>query len=183
MAPPRPPHAGPCNTQQAGDYATCFFGVSTPSVCQEFDAGAGATCRACIESLSTDPRWGVVVRTGSSATVNLEGCLDDALGEVGLEKALDGGGSCGDLLSALYGCEAAACTSCQGSAHDACLVEAVSVCSLYDAPVESTSGPCGPLGADAAALAQSCLPNTKINDATDQEVDWLDRMITFMCGP
>jgi len=184
MMPPNPAHAGVCDAQQASDYALCK-GAGNTALCAQFESGQpGQTCRECIETQTTDPQWGVIVFTGSNGVLNIEGCVDDALSEVNEEKADGGTGSCGDLMFALGGCEAYACTGCMGSAHDACLASSISECKAYDDPVESTSGPCAPLlGGDAASLAvQSCFPNPTITNPTSQEVDLVDRMVTFMCG-
>ncbi len=177
MTPPSAPHAGACTADLANDYAECH-GASNPTACQSLMTDAGAACLACIETPSTASSWGPVVTIGTASALNVEGCIDDALGEDA------GTGTCGDLLYALYACEAAACTACVGSAHDACTVAAVaSVCASFDTPAESTSGPCAPLLGDAAPPAvQSCFPNPSISDPTQREVDWLDRLVTYMCG-
>lgn len=145
----------------------------------------GQVCRECIETPITASTWGVVVLTGQSRVYNTEGCIDDALAEVSMEKASGGSGSCGNLLFALYGCEAYACTACTGAAHDACMGASISACMAYNAPALSMSGPCSALLAPAAAppSVQSCFPNPTIADPTAQEVDWVTRMVGFMCGP
>ena len=185
LTPPNPPHANKCTSQQIGDYAQCR-GAKQTSLCGQFaDGQPGQACRQCVETQSTDPRWGVIVFTGSNGVYNIEGCVDDALSEVSLEKANGGTGSCGDLLFASYGCQGAACSACDGSAFDACVVQAVSgACKAYDTPVESSTSPCAALLGDAAPPdGTNCFPDTKITDSTQQQVDWLTRIVTYMCGP
>jgi hypothetical protein len=186
LVPPNPPHAGACSTQQVGDYAQCQ-GAGDTSLCQQFaDGQSGQTCRMCIETQTTDSKWGVIVFAGSGDGVfNIEGCVDDALSETTLEKASGGAGSCGDLLHASYGCQDAACTACgTGDAFTDCVSSArAGQCKAYDTAVEATTGPCAALLGDAApADASDCFPNPALTDPTQQEVDWLTRMVGYMCG-
>ena len=185
LTPPNPPHQAKCTEQQISDYAQCQ-GAGDTSLCKQFaDGQSGQTCRQCIETQSTDPRWGVIVFTGSNGVYDIAGCVDDALGEVSDEKASGGNGSCGDLLFASYGCQNAACSACKATAFDACVATAVAgACNTYDAPVESKTGPCAALLGDASPPDTSaCFPNPSITDATQQQVDWLTRMVGYMCGP
>lgn len=184
LTPPNPPHQNKCTPQQVGDYAECQ-GASDTTLCQQFaDGQSGQACRQCIETQSTDPRWGVIVFTGSTGSYDIEGCVDDALGQLAQEKASGGTGSCGDLLFASYGCQDAACDACKGSDFDACVNSAIAgVCKAFDAPVESSTGVCGALFGDAASSeAASCFPDTSITDPKQQEVDWLTRIVGYMCG-
>ncbi len=182
MQPPNAPHAGKCTSQQASDYAQCQ-GAKNNNLCGQFaDGMPGQTCRQCVETQSTDTRWGVLVFTGSNGVFNTEGCVDDVLADVALEKANGGAGSCGDLLSALYGCEDYECNACTGSAYDSC-VASISQCNAFETPVDSATGPCAVLFGDAAPSdVHACFPNPQISDPTQQEVDWIDRMVTYMCG-
>jgi hypothetical protein len=182
MMPASAPHAGACSAQQASDFAKCLGGGDA-ALCQQFQQGMpGQACGECVETPATAAHWGVVVTSGSSNVFNVEGCIDAALGELALEKGSGGSGSCGDLLYAFYGCEAAACAACVGSSRDMCVGQAGSACSTYDAPVESSSGPCAPLLSADASVAPSCTPNAAITDPQAQVVDWIQRMVTFMCG-
>jgi hypothetical protein len=184
LTPTNPPNAGACTEQQASDYAECNVASDTVLCAQSGSGMPGQACRACIETPSTASTWGVVVLTGQSRVYNTEGCVDDALAEVSMEKANGGSGSCGDLLFALYGCETYACTACTGADHDTCTGSSISACMAYNAPVASTSGPCSALLTPDAAppSVQSCFPNPNIADPTAQEVDWVTRMVGFMCG-
>lgn len=184
LTPPNPAHQNKCTGQQVSDYAQCQ-GAKNTSLCQQFaDGQPGQTCRQCIETQSTDPRWGVLVFDGSKGTYNTEGCVDDALSQLAEEKASGGTGSCGDLLFASYGCQGAACGACKASAFDTCVSSAVDgVCKSYDALVESATGPCADLFGDAAPSAvRSCFPDASIADPKLQQVDWLERIVGFMCG-
>jgi hypothetical protein len=187
LVPPNPPHQDKCTSQETSDYAQCQ-GAKVTSLCKQFaDGQPGQTCRQCIETQSTDQRWGVIVFQGTtSGTVNIEGCVDDALGQTTKEKEEDGGtGSCGDLLHASYGCQDQACMACSGDAAETCLDEAVSGgCKSYDQAVESTTGVCGALESDAAPPSVSaCFANDTITDPTQRDVDWLTRIVGYMCGP
>lgn len=186
LVPPNPPHQNKCTTQQASDYAQCQ-GAKVTSLCKQFaDGQPGQTCRQCIETQTTDPRWGVIVFKGTtSGVVNVEGCVDDALAQVSKEKENGGTGSCGDLLHASYGCQTDACAACSSDEVQACVDEAASGgCKSYDQAVQSSTGPCNALFADAAPPAASaCFPDDSISDPTQRDVDWLTRIVGYMCGP
>ena len=186
LVPPNPPHQDKCTSQQTSDYAQCQAGKVT-SLCQQFaDGQSGQACRQCIETQSTDQRWGVIVFEGTTGTINVEGCVDDALAQASKEKENDGGtGSCGDLLHASYGCQDAACAACGAGDLQACVDEAVSGgCKSYDQAVQASTGPCSELSSDAAPAALSaCFPDDSISDPTQRSVDWLTRIVGYMCGP
>ncbi len=185
LVPPNAPHANKCTAQQVSDYAQCQ-GAKISSYCTEFaDGQPGQTCRACIETQSTDMRWGVIVFTNGNGSFNVEGCVDDALAQVQQEKANGGAGSCGDALFASYGCQQAACSACQSAAFDTCVASAAQGgCKSYGSLVESKTGPCGALLSDASPPdVNTCFPDTSISDPTQREVDWLTRMVGYMCGP
>ncbi len=185
MMPPNAPHANKCSTQQVSDYAQCQ-GAKQTSLCQQFaDGQPGQTCRMCIETQTTDAKWGVIVFEGSGNGVfNIEGCVDDALAETTLEKANGGAGSCGDLLHASFDCQDAACLACKADDYGTCTDSArLGVCKAYDTNVESTTGPCAPILGDAEpSNVKNCYPNPSISDPTQAEVDWLNRMVGYMCG-
>jgi hypothetical protein len=178
MHPPNPPHAGKCTDLQIADYAACEGGATAK--CSQFGTGEpSAACGACIETKTTDATWGVVVFDGSNGTLNVEGCVDDALDQVNIEPA-----SCGQLLFASYGCQDAACALCAGSALDTCDDATLTGgCATYDAQVESDNGPCGALLGDAAPTdVGSCFPNPTITDVNAQRADFITRMAKYMCG-
>lgn len=183
MHPPNPAHAGACTSQQASDYAACQGGDT--SKCTQFGSGQPAqACGACIETQKTDVKWGVVVFENSVGTINVEGCIDDALSQVPYEKSNAGPGSCGDLLHASYGCQDQACGACTGGAFTTCDEDTVTGgCSSYDHAVESSTGECKALLGDAAPPAvASCEPDLSIKDPTSQRADFLTRIAKYMCG-
>ena len=183
---PNPPHQNKCTSQQTSDYAQCQAAKVT-SLCKQFaDGQSGQACRQCIETQSADPRWGVIVFQGTtSGTINVEGCVDDALSQTTKEKGSGGAGSCGDLLHASYGCQDEACAACSGDALTTCVDEAVSGgCKSYDQAVQSSTGACSALLGDAAPpAAAACFPDDSITDPTQRGVDWLTRIVGYMCGP
>jgi len=186
LVPPNPPHQNKCTSQQTSDYAQCQAAKVT-SLCKQFaDGQSGQACRQCIETQSTDQRWGVIVFQGTtSGTINVEGCVDDALGQTSKEKENGGTGSCGDLLHASYGCQDQACAACSSDDAQSCLDEALTGgCKSYDQAVESATGPCSALLSDAAPPASAaCFADDSISDPTQRGVDWLTRIVGYMCGP
>jgi len=184
MHQPNPAHANKCTAQQASDYAACEGGDT--SKCTEFEMGQPAfICGECIQSQDTDPKWGVVVFNGPTGTLNTPGCVDDALGQTTDEDAIDGGGSCGDLLFDSYGCQEAACNACVGDSLVVCTNAALTGgCAPWNAKVENPMGMCDVLFGDAAPSdVTSCFPDETITDANAQRLDWITRMATYMCGP
>ncbi len=186
MGTPHAPHLNQCTLQQIADYAQCQ-GAKDTTKCPQFGAGKpSAACGTCIESQHNGPdggtgTWGVIVFNGSSGSFNIAGCVDDALGQVAAEPT-----SCGQALYASYTCQEAACSACVGSDYTDCdNAILLSGCAGEEATVNNPSGPCTSLFSDALAgdLA-SCFPDSTLaSDATKQEVDWLTRIITYMCGP
>jgi hypothetical protein len=186
LVPPNAPHQNKCTSQQTSDYAQCQAGKVT-ALCSQFaDGQSGQACRQCVETQATDQRWGVIVFQGTkSGTINVEGCVDDALAQTSKEKENGGTGSCGDLLHASYGCQDAACAACSSDELEACTSDAVSSgCKSYDQAVQSSTGPCSALLSDAAPPAiEACFPDDSISDTTQRGVDWLTRIVGYMCGP
>ena len=184
MHPPNPPHAGKCTAQESADFAACEGGDT--SKCNQFAPGQSAeACGACIDTHKTDATWGVVVFDGSTGTINIEGCVDDALEEVSQEKSQGGSGSCGDALHASYGCQDAACDACTGDDLTSCIDDALADgCKSYDDAVQSAKGPCAEILDDAAPPdVSSCFPDPSIEDIAAQRADFLTRMANYMCGP
>jgi hypothetical protein len=192
MHSPNPPNAGKCTLQQAADYAACEGGDT--SKCMEFGVGQPAqNCGACIETQYTDPTWGVVVFNDSIGTVNVEGCVDDALNQVSDEQANGGKDSCGDLLYASYNCQDAVCGTCVGDDLVTCDETAIATqCEAEDKAVEVSSSPCHELFtctnglcvlSDAAPpAALNCYPDPSITDPVAQRADFLTRIVEYMCG-
>ena len=192
MAQTHPPHQNACNAQQIEDYAQCQ-GAKNTALCPQFKSGgASAACGACIETpFAIDggtASWGVLVFNGSTAFFNVEGCVNDALGTY----------DCGNALHHLYECEELVCGGCTGPDFPTCELESSedpSFCKpLADLvnPCENAApdagctptGPCAAIeGATMPADAVNCFPDTSIQDSQTQEVDWLRRIVTYMCGP
>jgi hypothetical protein len=106
---------------------------------------------------------------------------------------------CGNSMHHLYQCEELVCGGCTGGDFGNCELEssmdlnycrsfadAVSPCEFFapDAGCVPT-GPCAPIlgGAGIPCPASSCFPDTSITDPTQQQVEWLQRIVTYMCGP
>lgn len=179
-----PPHQNACTQAQTADYAQCQ-GAKNTSLCTQFKAGGpSAACGACIETQHDAPdggtsTWGVIVFSGATAFFNVEGCVNDALGQT------DPATSCGQKLFELYTCQAAACSTCTGSDFSSCELQVLhGVCATENDAAFSPTGPCGALVGDVVpADVFNCFPDTSITDSTSQEVDWLTRMVGYMCGP
>ena len=182
-----PPHQNACTPSQIDDYAKCQ-GAKQTDFCTQFKPGGTAeACGKCIETpFAIDggtPLWGVIVFNGSTAFMNVEGCVNDALGTF----------ECGNALYHLYQCEEIVCSACTGSDFASCELESTDpppnspvYCKPYADVVSDPSGPCSAINDPDAALTgdvTSCFPDTSIVDTTTQQVDWLTRIVTYMCGP
>jgi hypothetical protein len=188
LNPTHPAHQNACTAAQAQDYAQCQSKLNTDLCVQFKPSGTSAACGACIETPADAPdggpgTWGVIVFNGPTAFMNVEGCVDVALGQTTNQNPP----SCGQLLHNLYTCEAITCSGCSGSDFNTCELVSIQdfgVCKANDDAVSSTTGPCGVLASDVwPPDVTNCFPDTSITDTTQQQVDWLKRIVTFMCGP
>jgi hypothetical protein len=113
---------GACSSGQMSSFATACVGPNATAVTclnwQTSNADAG-NCVNCVFTMQSSANWGPVVCTPSSCTFNNGGCLDLELSQVTNEKNAGGNGSCGDLLSASYGCQNYACGTCGNSIFSA----------------------------------------------------------------
>ena len=177
------PHQNACTASQIGDYAKCQ-GAKQTDLCAEFKPGGSAeACGKCIETpFAVDGGaavWGVIVFNGSTAFMNVEGCVNDALGTY----------DCGNALHHLYQCQEIVCSACTGGDFASCELESTSdpgYCKPYADVVNDPSGACSAINDPDAALTgdvTNCFPDTSISDGTAQQVDWLTRIVTYMCGP
>lgn len=180
------PHQNACTKSQVDDYAQCQ-GAKKTDFCAEFKPGGTAeACGRCIETPATvdagPPLWGVIVFNGSTAFMNVEGCVNEALGTF----------DCGNALHHLYQCEEIVCSACTGNDFASCELESTDpppnspvYCKPYADIVSDVNGPCAAINGDAGIVGDvaSCFPNTSISDGTSQQVDWLTRIVTYMCGP
>lgn len=177
--PTHAPHQSACTPQQIADYAQCQ-GAKQTDLCTQFNAGQPAeACGKCIETPFTAAEWGALVFKGSTAFFNVEGCVNVALGQNGQPD------SCGQALHDLYRCEEIVCSACTGNDFALCELETVTdACASYDQTVFSPTGTCSVLTGDAAPPdAQNCFPDTSIKDPTQQEIDWITRIVGYLCGP
>jgi hypothetical protein len=192
LPPTHPPYQGACTSAQIADYAQCQ-GAKNTDLCTQFKPGGpGEACGKCIETpFDIDggtTAWGVIVFRGTTAFMNVEGCVNDALGTY----------DCGNALHKLYQCQDLVCGGCTGTDFTNCQSESVADPS-YCAPFANAVDPCENMPADAGCVptgpctallgdagipcaAQNCFPNTSISDPTSQQVDWLKRIVGYMCG-
>jgi len=178
VQPTHPPFQNACSPAQISDYAQCQ-GQKMTSLCEQFKPGGpGEACGKCIETAAESPLWGVIVFKGSTASMNVEGCVDDALGTT----------ECGDALHRLYQCEEIVCSACTGGDFRSCELQATEspqgFCKGYSDTVLDPTGPCAAINGDAGlpCAVQNCFPNTACTDTTRQQVDWLARIVAYMCG-
>jgi hypothetical protein len=138
-----------CSAQDISSFVTaCLSASATQSTCtnwEKSDAG-GPGCFACLVTQDISTKWGPLVCSQSSCTINVGGCMDIVSGQVVIENGTNG--SCGDLTNAADECVDYACGACTDSsasttcANDAEQVECksyfdaaanASVCGLVDA--------------------------------------------------
>jgi len=185
------PFQNACSLQQIKDYAQCQ-GAKNTDLCMQFKPGQpGEACGKCIETpYSVDsgaPEWGVIVFNGSTAFVNIEGCVNQALGTF----------DCGSAMHALYQCEEISCSGCSGTDFGNCELESA-IDPGYCEPLAHAVNPCEGASPDAGCVptgpcaaifspsipctAQNCFPNAACDDSTRQQVDFLERIVGYMCG-
>ena len=179
MNPPIGPDAGACTDNDISGFVTNCADPSTSSqtACTTWESTATPGCSACIYTQSTASQWGPVVCAPMATTCsyNIGGCLDIQLGEVSEELGSGGTGSCGDLLTADYGCQQYACGTCNTMTTDFtnCATSAVSnECASYANPIQSLTGPCSAI--DGSATETSCFLQAGDSD--------INALITLMCG-
>lgn len=120
----------------------CVGSTATPTTCSGWqESDAGAACGACILTPTTSAQSGALLCDATSCQANEGGCVDILLSEVSREIGSGGSGSCGDLVSAEYGCIDYACGACTTSSDfDACETNATQVeCQAYADAVKSSS--------------------------------------------
>jgi len=155
-----PPHQNACTKTQIADYAQCQ-GAKVTDKCTQFKTGgASAACGACIETQHDSPPWGVLVFRGSTAFLNVEGCVDVALGTT----------ACGEDLHELYQCEEIVCSGCTGNdfvrASSSSTEDLQGFCKSFSDAVSNPSGDCAAINGDAMPPdVQSCFPDTHITDS------------------
>jgi len=173
MAAPIGPTSGDCTDQDVQDFdVACLATSATQATCSQWESNASPSCLACLVSQDTASKWGFLVCDSTGCQLNVPGCVDVALGTIAQEKQAGGAGSCGDAINASYGCQSYACNTCTGNDFTTCANSAVAnECASYDAPVESTTGPC--MNLQNSTQAQTCFAQDEQSEVA---------MATYMCG-
>jgi hypothetical protein len=175
-SPPSGKHQNKCTTQNLSDYVACISGADKTK-CTQFGQGqSAATCGACIETQSSDATWGPLVSPdGQTLDFNVPGCLDLVVPNT----------SCGKSLDASYGCQDAACSSCDTTTtpdFSTCVNASLGKqCKSYGDTV--TTGCAAQFGDAAPSDVDSCFPDSTIKDPKAQQNDWILRIATYFCGP
>jgi len=169
--------SGACTQNDISAFVTACGSTETSTSCDDWqtaEVDAGPSCLDCVFSLQNGPKWGVYVCDDNTGACffNTPGCLDVALATVAQEKQAGGAGSCGDAINASYGCQNYACNTCTSTDFTTCVNSAVAnECASYDAPVESTTGPC--MNLQGSTQAQTCFAQDEQSEVA---------MATYMCG-
>ena len=173
MAAPIGPTSTDCTDQDIADFDTaCLATSATQQTCSTWESSASKSCLGCLVTQDTAAKWGFLVCTSTGCQLNVQGCVDEALGTVSDEKQAGGAGSCGDLINASYGCQEYACSTCSTTDFTNCANSAVAnECASYVAPVESTTGACANL--NNSTQAQACFAQDEQSEVA---------MATYMCG-
>jgi hypothetical protein len=168
----KPATSNACSSKELAAFTTACFGPNaTQQTCQAWQTSEpdGGSCAPCLFTLQSAASWGPLVCTSAACSLNTGGCVDLVSQQVNRETAQGGTGSCGDLVSASYGCTDYACGTCDAtgspSDFDTCSQAATAVeCKSYADAVSSPTGACGFLNGDASSAA-TCFPQTN-NDVT-----------------
>jgi len=162
---------GACAASDITAYITACFPPGTSATCQAWfalDAGACTTCLT--PTQQTASTWGAITCVDSTTcNINEAGCVDLLQGTVIDEKAHGGPGSCGDLLTASFGCEDYACSSCTSPTDfTSCVSDvAMNACVSYVNAEATKNGVCSFLESEAGSVVQSeCFPQTNADIAT-----------------
>lgn len=159
----------------------CLATAATSATCQAWQTSektSNQNCLSCVFTQTTGTKWGPLVCDNNGCKLNIPGCLDMALGQVAQENATSNG-SCGDYLSANYGCQDQACSACTGNDATTCFNDAVAnECKTY-ADAFQNATPCAALNSDAPpANVSNCFPASQTG-FTDQE---FINFFNFFCG-
>lgn len=176
------PKAGKCPSTDIQAFETaCLASTATSATCQAWQTSektSNATCLSCVFTQTTGTGWGPLVCDNNGCKLNVPGCLDLALGQQSQENGTSTG-SCGDYLSASYGCQDQACSACTGTDFGTCANDAVSnECKTY-ADAFSNATPCAALQGDTEPPnVSNCFPAAQ-SGFTDQE---FVNFTNFFCG-
>ncbi len=154
-----------CKTADLQAFETaCFSSTATSATCATWQKGQpdGGACSACLgASLQSDTSWGPFDCESQSSPcgANSGGCVDLVLKTQSQEKVKNGAGSCGDLITANFGCQDYACGGCSDTDFTTCDTSATAnECKSYVDAFSASTGPCAPLLTDATVPADSCFP-------------------------
>jgi hypothetical protein len=176
-SPPSGKHQGKCTTQNITDYVACIE-QTDKTKCAQFGQGQPAeACGNCIETNQTDPAWGPFVSPdGQNLAYNTPGCLD-------LAAPMTMG--CGKALDASYGCQDAACGTCDANStptYDSCVSSALTKgCKTVGDAADKACAV--QFGDSAPSDVSNCFPDPSISDPAAQDADFVKRITTFFCGP
>lgn len=176
------PKANKCPAADIQAFETaCLATAATSTTCQAWQTSeqtSNQTCLSCVFTLQTGSAWGPLVCDSNGCKLNIPGCLDLALGQQAQENATSTG-SCGDYLSASYGCQDQACSGCTvTSDFDACAQDAVANECKSFADAFQNATPCAALAGDTPpANVSNCFPAG--SSYTDQE---FLNFTAFFCG-
>jgi hypothetical protein len=176
------PKAGKCPAADTTAFVTaCLSANATSSTCQAWQTAektSNANCLSCVFTQTTGTGWGPLVCDNNGCKLNVPGCLDLALGQQSQENSTSTG-SCGDYLSASYGCQDTACASCTGTDFSTCVNDAVAgACKSY-ADAFTNSSACSSLNGDTVpANVNNCFPASQTG-YTDTE---FANFTNFFCG-
>lgn len=176
MAKPIGPSTQACADSDISAFVTACLGSSSSSTtCSSWQGTAPTACESCLFTQDTASSWGLLVCTTTGCSINIPGCVNLELGQVSQEKQAGGSGSCGDAFNASYGCQDYACGACSTTDFSTCDNDALTnECKSYDAPVESTTGPCAVLNGDAA-------PSAVMTCFAQSDSDYV-ALATYICG-
>lgn len=174
-APPSGKHQNLCTPTQITDYVACIE-QTDKTKCAQFEMGmSGAACSACIETQQTDAKWGPFVSPdGQTLVFNTPGCLDLAVPNT----------QCGKALDASYGCQDAACGTCDSTTtptYDSCVNSSLTKqCKTFGDTADTA---CAAQFGDAAPPeVNNCFPDSSIMDPAAQDADFVKRITTYFCG-
>jgi hypothetical protein len=173
-------HANVCPMADVTAFVTACGTTGNSTTCMAWQTSentSNAACLSCAFSQTTDPKWGFLVCDSmGNCNNNVGGCVDVASGTVTSEKQAGGSGSCGDLITADFGCENYSCGGCSSDADFmTCETSAdAHECSTYSQAFNNATGACGFLN-DASTLETDCFDQGQTDTLTTA-------VVTAMCG-
>ncbi len=122
-----------CTTADMNAYVAACFPPGTQAECTAWYAADSGACTTCLgQTMQTAATWGAIICGSSTCQLNTGDCLDLVLGTVSSEKINNGSGSCGDAVTAAFGCEDAACSTCMDPDFTTCVTNTETMeCAQY----------------------------------------------------